>query len=72
MKTDLLDEMQGTVIKMLPGGAATVQFENGHTATCHPTGNIRRNHVRLLVGDRVMAQLSPYDLKRGRIVWRNK
>ena len=69
-KTDLMDEVEAIVTKLLPGGAAIVQFENGHTATCHCTGKMRIAHVRLIVGDKVLAQLSPYDLTKGRITWR--
>jgi translation initiation factor IF-1 len=68
--TDLMDPIEGEVLKLLPGGPCLVQFANGHTATCHPTGKMRIAKVRLLPGDKVLAQLSPYDLTKGRITWR--
>lgn len=69
-QADLMDEMEATVVKLLPGGQALVQFENGHQATCHKTGKMHIAKIRLLPGDKVLAQLSPYDLTRGRITWR--
>lgn len=63
-------EIDGKVIEVLPGGQYKVELENGHTVVAHVSGKIRLNYIRILVGDTVTVELSPYDLKRGRIIFR--
>ncbi len=63
-------EFDGKVIEVLPGGQYKVELENGHTVVAHVSGKIRLNYIRILVGDTVTIELSPYDLKRGRIIFR--
>lgn len=65
-------EVGGTVIEPLPNAMFRVQLENGHKVLAHVSGKIRMNFIRILAGDRVMVELSPYDLTRGRIVYRYK
>lgn len=63
-------EVEGKVITVLPGGKFTVELENKHTITAHVSGKIRMNYIRILPGDKVKLELSPYDLKQGRITYR--
>ena len=63
-------EFDGKVTEVLPGGQYKVELENGHTVVAHVSGKIRLNYIRILVGDTVTIELSPYDLKRGRIIFR--
>ena len=70
-KEDVI-EMEGTVIEPLPNAMFRVQLENGHTILAHVSGKIRMNFIRILPGDRVTVELSPYDLTRGRITYRFK
>jgi translation initiation factor IF-1 len=65
-----LIEMQGVVTQCLSNGMFRVQLENGFHVLAHVSGKIRRNYIRILLGDRVTVELSPYDLTRGRIVYR--
>ena len=65
-------EVEGTVIEPLPNGMFKVELENGHKVLAHVSGKIRMNFIRILAGDRVTVELSPYDLTRGRIVYRYK
>ena len=64
--------MEGTVIEPLPNAMFRVELQNGHKVLAHVSGKIRMNFIRILAGDRVMVELSPYDLTRGRIVYRYK
>ncbi len=64
--------MEGTVIEPLPNAMFRVELKNGHKVLAHVSGKIRMNFIRILAGDRVMVELSPYDLTRGRIVYRYK
>lgn len=64
------DGLRGTVIEQLPQALYRVRLESGHVITAHGTGDIRRNFVRVLVGDRVVVRVSPVDVTRGRIVER--
>ncbi|KWX08026.1 translation initiation factor IF-1 [Hydrogenibacillus schlegelii] len=64
--------MQGTVIEPLPNAMFRVKLENGHVILAHVSGKIRMNFIRILPGDRVTVELSPYDLTRGRITYRYK
>ena len=63
-------EMEGVVTQNLSNGLFRVKLENGFIVLAHLSGKIRRNYIRILLGDRVALQLSPYDLRRGRIVYR--
>lgn len=63
-------EVEGTVVECLRNAAFTVELENGHRVLAHISGKIRRNYIRILPYDRVLVELSPYDLGRGRILFR--
>ena len=63
-------EMEGKVLEVLPGGQFRVELANKHTVTAHVSGKIRMNYIRILPGDTVVIELSPYDLTRGRITYR--
>jgi len=65
-------EVEGTVIEALPNAMFRVELNNGHRLLAHVSGKIRMNFIRILAGDRVTVELSPYDLNRGRIVYRYK
>ncbi|HAG06621.1 MAG: Translation initiation factor IF-1 [Clostridia bacterium 62_21] len=65
-------EVEGTVIEPLPNAMFRVELPNGHKVLAHVSGKIRMNFIRILPGDRVLLELSPYDLTRGRIVYRYK
>ena len=65
-------EVEGTVVEPLPNAMFRVELENGHKVLAHVSGKMRMKFIRILPGDRVTIQLSPYDLTRGRIVWRYK
>ncbi|MCL2335876.1 MAG: translation initiation factor IF-1 [Firmicutes bacterium] len=65
-------EVEGTVVEPLPNAMFRVELQNGHKVLAHVSGKIRMNFIRILAGDRVMVELSPYDLTRGRIVYRYK
>ncbi len=70
-KEDLI-EVDGTILEALPNAQFKVQLENGHTVHAHISGKIRMHFIRILPGDKVKVQLSPYDLTRGRITYRDK
>ena len=63
-------EMEGTVIETLPKTMFRVQLENGHIVTAHISGKMRKHYIRILTGDKVTVQLTPYDLTKGRISFR--
>jgi translation initiation factor IF-1 len=65
-------EMQGTVTEVLPDTNFRVELENGHQVLAYISGRMRKNYIRILEGDRVTVELSPYDLQRGRITYRFK
>ncbi|WJW74391.1 translation initiation factor IF-1 [Thiohalobacter sp. IOR34] len=65
-------EMEGTVIETLPNTTFRVQLENGHVVTAHISGKMRKHYIRILTGDKVTVQLTPYDLSKGRIVYRSR
>ena len=65
-------EVEGTVTEPLPNAMFRVQLENGHKVLAHISGKMRMHYIRILPGDRVLVELSPYDLTRGRIVYRYK
>jgi len=70
-KTDVI-ELEGKVIEKLPNAMFEVELENGHRILAHISGKLRMNYIRILPGDKVTIELSPYDLTRGRITWRSK
>jgi translation initiation factor IF-1 len=70
-KEDVI-EVEGTVIEALPNAMFQVELENGHKILAHISGKLRMNFIRILPGDKVTIELSPYDLSRGRITWRAK
>jgi len=65
-------EIEGKVVEPLPNAMFRVELENGHRILAHVSGKIRMNFIRILPGDRVLVELSPYDLTRGRILYRFK
>jgi len=65
-------EVEGIVTDTLPNAVFKVRLENGHEITAHISGKLRQNYIRILPGDRVTIELSPYDLTRGRITYRYK
>ena len=70
-KEDLI-EVEGTVVEALPNTTFKVELENGHQILAHISGKLRMNYIKILIGDKVKVELSPYDLGRGRITWRDK
>jgi translation initiation factor IF-1 len=65
-------EVVGTVVETLPNAMFRVELENKHTVLAHISGKMRKNFIRILPGDKILVELSPYDLSRGRIVYRYK
>ena len=65
-------EMEGVVIENLPNTHFRVKLDNEHIVLAHISGRMRKNYIRILMGDRVTVQLTPYDLTKGRIIFRNK
>ncbi|MBR6729460.1 MAG: translation initiation factor IF-1 [Clostridia bacterium] len=72
MAKDGVLELEGTVLESLPNAMFQVELENGHQILAHISGKLRMNFIRILPGDRVTVELSPYDLTKGRITWRAK
>ncbi|HIX62476.1 MAG TPA: translation initiation factor IF-1 [Candidatus Halomonas stercoripullorum] len=65
-------EMEGVIIDTLPNTTFRVELENGHVVTAHISGKMRKNYIRILTGDKVKVELTPYDLTKGRIVYRSR
>ena len=65
-------EMEGEIIDTLPNTNFRVQLENGHVVTAHISGKMRKNYIRILTGDKVRVELTPYDLTKGRITYRER
>jgi translation initiation factor IF-1 len=65
-------QVEGKVVEPLPNAMFRVELENGHLILAHISGKMRKHYIRILPGDRVLLELSPYDLSRGRIVYRHK
>lgn len=65
-------EVEGTVIEALPGTFFKVELTNGHVVMAKISGKLRMNYIKILVGDKVTVEVSPYDLNKGRITWRSK
>ena len=72
MAKDDVIELEGTVVESLPNSTFRVDIGNGHVILAHISGKLRMNFIRILPGDKVTVQMSPYDLTRGRITWRSK
>ena len=70
-KEDVI-EVEGTVVESLPNTNFKVELENGHQILAHISGKLRMNYIKILPGDKVKVELSPYDLTKGRIIWRAK
>jgi translation initiation factor IF-1 len=70
-KEDVI-EMEGTIIDTLPNTMFRVELENGHVVTAHISGKMRKHYIRILTGDKVKVELTPYDLTKGRIVYRER
>ena len=69
-KSDDIIEMEGKIIEVLPNQMCKVELDNGHPVTCYTGGKMRQFRIRLVQGDRVAVQMTPYDLEKGRIVYR--
>ena len=72
MSKDDVIEVEGVVVDALPNAMFKVSLENGHQVLAHISGKLRQNYIKILPGDKVTMELSPYDLSRGRITWRAK
>ena len=70
-KEDVI-ELEGKVLETLPNTMFRVELENGHIVTAHISGKMRKNYIRILTGDKVTVEISPYDLSKGRIIFRDK
>ena len=70
-KTDVI-EIEGVVVEKLPNAMFRVELENGHVVLAHISGKLRMNFIKILPGDKVTLEMSPYDLSKGRIIWRDK
>ncbi len=70
-KADVV-EIEGTVVEKLPNTMFRVKLENGHEVLAHISGKLRMNFIKIVPGDKVTLELSPYDLTKGRIIWRDK
>ena len=70
-KADVI-EIEGKVIEKLPNTMFRVELENGHVVLAHISGKLRMNYIKILPGDKVTTEMSPYDLSKGRIIWRDK
>ena len=70
-KEDVI-EIEGIVVEKLPNAMFKVELENGHQVLAHISGKLRKNFIRILRGDKVTMEMSPYDLTKGRITWRDK
>ncbi len=70
-KNDVI-EAEGTVLEKLPNAMFKVELENGHKIIAHISGKLRKNFIKIIPGDKVKIEMSPYDLSKGRITWRGK
>ena len=70
-KADVI-EIEGNVVEKLPNAMFKVELENGHIVLAHISGKLRMNYIKILPGDTVTIEMSPYDLSKGRIIWRDK
>ena len=67
-----VSEIEGVVVEKLPNAMFKVELENGHIVLAHISGKLRMNFIKILPGDKVTLEMSPYDLSKGRIIWRDK
>ena len=72
MSKDDVIETEGKVVEALPNGTFKVRLSNGHVITAYISGKLRMNYIRIVPGDTVKLEMSPYDLTKGRITWRSK
>ncbi len=72
MAKEELIEFDGTVLELLPNAMFRVELENGHVILAHTSGRMRKNRIRVLVGDKVTVEMTPYDLTKGRVTHRHK
>ena len=72
MAKDDVIEIEGVVLEALPNAQCQVELPNGHKSLAHISGKLRMNYIRILPGDKVTVEMSPYDLTKGRITWRSK
>lgn len=72
MAKEELIEFQGVVLELLPNANFKVKLENGHVILAHTSGKMRKNRIRILVGDKVTVEMTPYDLTKGRVIHREK
>ena len=72
MAKDDAIEVEGIVVEKLPNAMFKVELENKHVITAHISGKLRLNFIRIIPGDKVLIEMSPYDLTKGRIIWRDK
>ncbi|MCI8349905.1 MAG: translation initiation factor IF-1 [Oscillospiraceae bacterium] len=72
MSKDDVIEIEGVVLESLPNAMFQVELQNGHKILAHISGKLRMNFIRILPGDKVTVEMSPYDLSKGRITWRSK
>ena len=70
-KEDVI-ELEGTVLEALPNANFQVELANGHQILAHVSGKLRMNYIRIVPGDKVTVEMSPYDLTKGRVTWRSK
>ncbi len=70
-KEDVI-EIEGTILEALPNAMFQVELQNGHKILAHVSGKLRMNYIRIVPGDKVTIEMSPYDLTKGRITWRSK
>ncbi|MBE0433042.1 translation initiation factor IF-1 [candidate division WOR-3 bacterium] len=70
-RKDLI-QTEGTILETLPNAMFRVELDNGHKVLAHVSGKMRMSYIKILPGDRVLLEITPYDLSRGRIVWRYK
>ena len=70
-KADVI-EIEGKVVEKLPNAMFRVELENGHIVLAHISGKLRMNYIKILPGDTVTIEMSPYDLSKGRIIWRDQ
>ena len=70
-KSDMI-ELEGTVVEAMPNAMFKVEIQGGHPILAHISGKLRMNFIRILPGDKVTVEMSPYDLSKGRITWRSK
>ena len=72
MAKDDVIEVEGTVVEAMPNAMFQVELANGHKILAHVSGKLRMNYIRIVPGDKVTVEMSPYDLTKGRITWRSK